>query len=202
MDRFNFTKEIINIASHGHAIELTLTDALLSDSGIHPFFVDSTPTIHWGKRYCTELELAHSEYDNLFVNDTTVMKKKPSWFLSMSSIGRHPMVLRMANDLAMKVTYWSAIIHLTTNDDNQGGGLFSSEQKIALQNDVLDKNGGNIIYITTTPPLLRQGDMTSYNNRLTEAICELIGSIDETFSLETLSNVAKDDAIMVLNTTN
>jgi hypothetical protein len=112
------------------------------------------------------------------------------------------MVLRMANDLAMKVTYWSAIIHLTTNDDNRGGGLFNSEQKIELQNDVLDKNGGNIIYITTTPPLLRQGDMTSYNNRLTEAICELIGSIDETFSLETLSNVAKDDAIMVLNTTN
>jgi hypothetical protein len=197
-----YSKEIINIASRGHAIELTLTDALLSDSGIHPFFVDSTPTIHGGKRYCTELQLAHNEYGNLFVNETTVMEKKPSWFLSMSSVGRHPMVLRMANDLAMKVTYWSTIICLTTNDDNRGGGLFSSEKKIALQNNVLDKNGGNIIYITTTPPLLRQGDMTSYNNRLTEAICELIGSIDETFSLETLSNVAKDDAIMVLNTTN
>lgn len=199
-----YSKEIINIANHGHAIELTLTDdTLLSESGIHghihQFFVDSTPTIRGGKSACAELQLAHSEYTNLFVNQMTVMKKKPTWFLSMSSLGRHPMVLRMANDLGMKVTYWSAIICLTT-DDNRGG-LFSSEQKIELQNDVLNKNGGNIIYITAGD---RQGDITNdtgYNDRVTEAICELIESIDDTFSLETLSNVAKDDAIMVLNNT-
>ena len=109
------------------------------------------------------------------------------------------MVLRMANNLGMKVTYWSTFIHLTT--DHRGG--LSSEQKIALHDDVLDKNGGNIIYVTT--PLLGQGDVTndtSYNDSVTEAFCELIESIDETFSLETLSNVAKDDAIMVLKTNN
>jgi len=200
-----YSKKIINIANHGHAIELTLTDdTLLSESGIHghihQFFVDSTPTIRGGKSACAELQLAHREYTKLFVNQTTVMKKKPTWFLSMSSLGRHPMVLRMANDLGMKVTYWSAIICLTT-DDNRGG-LFSIEQKIELQNDVLNKNGGNIIYITAGD---RQGDITNdtgYNDRVTEAICELIESIDDTFSLETLSNVAKDDAIMALNNTN
>ena len=200
-----YSKEIIKIANHGHAIELTLTDdTLLSKSGIHghihQFFVYSTPTIRGGKSACAELQLAHREYTKLFVNETTVMKKKPTWFLSMSSLGRHPMVLRMANDLGMKVTYWSAIICLTT-DDNRGG-LFSIEQKIELQNDVLNKNGGNIIYITAGD---RQGDITNdtgYNDRATEAICELIESIDDTFSLETLSNVAKDDAIMALNNTN
>jgi hypothetical protein len=106
----------------------------------------------------------------------------------------------MANDLGMKVTYWSTFIPLTI--DRRGGLMISCEQKIALHDDLLNKNGGNIIYITAGD---RQGDITNdtgYNDRATEAICELIESIDDTFSLETLSNVAKDDAIMALNNTN
>ena len=103
--------------------------------------------------------------------------------LSRSS-SRHPSVLREASDLGMKVAYWSTLVVLTDVD------RLTSGQRSAIGGDISDKNGGSIIYIT-----LGKGVSS---NGVSDLLCELVDMLDGEYSLASLSDVAKDDAEMVL----
>ena len=130
-----------------------------------------------GNTSSCNLHFAHFEYTELF-------GEEPTWVLSKSadSIGRHPSLFRVARDLGMKVAYWSSYLQLT-------GDKLSSEQKSILKDDCSDKNGGSIIYIA-----IEKGCPT---NSISTRLCEVVDSLDG-YTLESLSNVAKDDAKMIL----
>ncbi|KAL3766823.1 hypothetical protein ACHAW5_009715 [Stephanodiscus triporus] len=171
-DIARFPNELKAIAGRGHAIGLTLAE---SDEGSF-----CHPSIFGGGRAVRDLRIAHREYARLFGE-----REGPSWMLSRSasSMGRHPSVLREASDLGMKVAYWSMLVLLTTD-------RLTSEQKIAISGDCSDKNGGSILYVT-----LGKGVSS---NSVSGSLCELIDTLDGRYSLESLSDVARDDAEMVL----
>jgi len=130
-----------------------------------------------GNTSSCNLHFAQFEYTELF-------GEEPTWVLSKSadSIGRHPSLFRVSRDLGLKVAYWSTYLQLT-------GDKLSSEQKSILKEDCSDKNGGSIIYIT-----IEKGCPT---NSISTRLCEVVDSLDG-YTLESLSNVAKDDAKMIL----
>ena len=130
-------------------------------------------SIFQGNKSTCNLQIGHFEYTEIF-------GKEPRWVLSKSadSIGRHPSFLREAHALGMKVAYWSTLVQL------KGNGL-TSEQKSALISDSESKNGGSIIYV-----IVEEG--ISLNNGL----CEVIDTLG--YNLESLSDVAKDEAKMIL----
>lgn len=167
-DLMQFPTELKMIAKKGHAIELAPSN----------FFHEALCglSMFQGSKSSCNLQIAHHEYCEIF-------GKEPNWILARSagSIGRHPSVLRETNNLGMKVTYWSTLVQLV--------GDITREQKAAISSDCRDKNGGSIIYA-----ILEDG---TPSNIMPTSLCELIDAIDG-YSLESLSDVARDDATMVL----
>lgn len=93
----------------------------------------------------------------------------------------------------MKVVYWSTLIMLPI-----GARSLSIDQKIALCDDCSDKNGGSIIYLTFEKG--GSSSTSSNSNLITPNLLrEVIDSIGDSYSLESLSDVARDDADMVLH---
>jgi len=103
--------------------------------------------------------------------------------MSVESIGRHPSLLREAKDLGMKIAYWSIPVRLTGNE-------LASEQKSSIIDECTHHGGGSIIYAAL-------GKGVSSNN-VSTSLCDLIDALEDRISLESLSDVAKDEATMVL----
>ncbi len=174
-----YRNELQAIAKRGHCIALSPTDFDEPYSG---------PSLFSGNKSTCNLQIAHYEYTELF-------GVEPTWLLSRSagSSGRHPATLCEARNLGMKVVYWSTLIQLMT-----GGRGLSTYQQNAIRDDCSDKNGGSIIYLTfekgTSSSLLP----SNVNLITPNMLSKVIDSIGERYSMESLSNVAKDDADMVL----
>jgi hypothetical protein len=176
-DMARYPDELRVIVGHGHAVELAPVESS-SDNGT----LLSVPGLFRGNDAVRDLRIARREYARLFGEGGA----GPSWMLSRSafSVGRHPSVLREASDLGMKVAYWSTLVQLS-ND------RLTSEQRSAIGGDCSDKNGGSIIYV-----VLRK-EVSS--NIASGSLCELIETFDSRCSLESLSDVVRDDAEMILN---
>ena len=168
-DLMMYSMELKLIAEKGHAIALAPTEFE------EELFCGLS--LFQGNKSTCNLQIGHFEYTELF-------GKEPNWVLSKSadSIGRHPSFLRETRDLGMKIVYWSTLVQL------KGNGL-TSEQKSALTSDALDKNGGSIIYV-----IVEDGVSS---NTITTSLCEVIDTLG--YSLESLSDVAKDEATMILS---
>jgi hypothetical protein len=175
-DIARYPNELRAVAGRGHALELAPSE---ESDGAHR----CGPSIFSGKRAVRDLRNAHREYAKFFGEGGVA---RPRWMLSRSasSFGRHPSVLREASDLGMKVAYWSTSVVLTNED------RLTSEQRSSIGGDIVDKNGGSIIYITLG------GGVSS--NCVSGVLCELINILDGQYSLVSLSDVARDDAEMVL----
>ena len=127
------------------------------------------------KSASSNIEAAFNEYNQVF-------GQSASWVLSDSVISRHPTYLRRAHDLGMKVAYWSTLVEVKAS-------TLSEEQRTFIVNDVVDKNGGSIIYITP--------DKGATKDSISTAITKIVGALDG-FSIESLSQVVKDDTTMAL----
>ena len=175
-DMARYPDELRVIVRHGHAVELAPVESSSNDAVLL-----SVPSIFRGDDGVRGLRDSQREYARLFGDEGA----GPSWMLSRSasSLGRHPSVLREASYLGMKVAYWSTLIRLNE-------GRLTSEQRSAIDGDSSDKNGGSIIYI-----VLKKGVSS---NSASGSLCELIATFDGRCSLESLSDVARDDAEMVL----
>ena len=175
-DMARYPDELRAIAGRGHAVELAPSE---ESDGAYRF----GPSVFGGKRAVRDLRIAHREYAKLFGEGG---EARPSWMLSRSSssLGRHPSVLREASDLGMKVAYWSTLVVL--NDEDR----LTSGQRSAIGGDISNKNGGSIIYVTL-------GTGVS-SNGVSGLLCELVDMLDGEYSLASLSDVARDDAEMVL----
>ncbi|KAL7539207.1 hypothetical protein ACHAXR_009722 [Thalassiosira sp. AJA248-18] len=167
-DLMLFRAELKLIGQKGHAIALAPSEFQEPFCGLSMF---------QGNKSSCNLEIAHYEYSEIF-------GKEPSWMLAKSSdsIGRHPSCLRVANDLGVKIAYWSTMVQLT-------GDKLSNEQKSSISGECLEHDGGSIIYIT-----LEKGVSS---NSTSTSLCGVIDTLDG-FSLESLSDVARDDTTMVL----
>ena len=175
-----YRNELQEIAKRGHFIALSPTEFDEPYSGLSLFS---------GNKSTCNLQIAHYEYTELF-------GVEPTWLLSRSarSSGRHPAMLCEARNLGMKVVYWSTLIQLMP-----GGRSLSISQKNAIRDDCSDKNGGSIIFLTSEEGTSLSSSLSSNVNLVTpHLLSEVIDCIGERFSLESLSNVAKDDADMVL----
>lgn len=171
--------ELQTIAKRGHFIALSPTEFDDTNFG---------PSILFSNKATCNLQIAHFEYTELF-------GEEPKWLLSRSagSIGRHPAMLCEARNLGMKVVYWSTLIMLPI-----GARSLSIDRKIALRDDCSDKNGGSIIYLTFEKG--GSSSTSSNSNLITPNLLrEVIDSIGDSYSLESLSDVARDDADMVLH---
>ncbi|KAL3809891.1 hypothetical protein ACHAXA_008543 [Cyclostephanos tholiformis] len=175
-DMARYPDELRVIADRGHKVELAPVESS-SDDGAFLF----RPSLFRGKDAVRDLRIAQREYARLFGKGWA----GPSWMLSRSasSIGRHPSVLREANDLGMKVAYWSTLVRLSKD-------RLTSELRSAINEDCSNKNGGSIIYV-----VLGKGVSS---NSASGSFCELIDVFDGRCSLESLSDVAMDYAEMVL----
>ena len=171
--------ELQTIAKRGHFIALSPTEFDEPYSG---------PSILYGNRSTCNLQIAHYEYTELF-------GEEPKWLLSRSagSCGRHPAILCEARNLGMKVVYWSTLIHMST-----GGRGLSIDQQSAIRDSCSDKNGGSIIYLSCEKG--RPASSSSNVNQITPnyLLREVLDSIGDDYSLQSLSDVARDDADMIL----
>mmetsp|Transcript_13493 Transcript_13493/g.29311 ORF Transcript_13493/g.29311 Transcript_13493/m.29311 type:complete len:580 (+) Transcript_13493:41-1780(+) len=163
-----FPEDLKMLAKKGHVIALTPSEFQEAFCGLSMFE---------GNKASCNLQIAHHEYSEIF-------GKEPSWISSRSadSVGRHPSLLREASDLGMKIAYWSTLVQLT-------GGKLTNEQKDAINSDCADKNGGSIIFVTL--------EKAVSSNAMQTSLSELINTLDG-YSMESLSDVAKDEATMVL----
>lgn len=122
------------------------------------------------------IEAAFDEYNHLF-------GEAAGWAFSNSdAAGRHPMYLRKAHDLGMKVAYWSTLVQIEA-------ATLTDEQTKSIVDDVVDKNGGSIIYISCGKGATKDS--------LTNAVLTIVDAIKD-FSIAPLSQVVKDDATMTL----
>jgi hypothetical protein len=159
-------KRLKELLSNGH--HLVITPSENSGWGLSLF---------QGQRASCSIERAFNEYLSSF-------GEAPSWCLSRStdSLGRHPAFLRKAHNLGMKVAYWSTLVQVERLN-------LSEDQKSSIVKDVMDKNGGSIIYFTL-------GDGASKDG-LTTAVLRIVDELRE-FSMCSLSEVVRDDATMAL----
>jgi len=167
-DLKQFPTELKSMAEKGHAISLAPSEFQGTFCGLSLF--------QWNKA-SREIESARREYSKTF-------GKEPSWLFSKSAdnIGRHPSLLRGASDFGMKVAYWSTLVQLT-------GNRLTSDQKRIIGGDCSDKKGGSVIYVT-----FEQGVSPSSISTLLGEVVDLLDG----FNIESLSDVAKDDASMIL----
>jgi hypothetical protein len=122
------------------------------------------------------IEAAFDEYNHLF-------GKAAGWAFSNSdATGRHPMYLRKAHDLGMKVAYWSTLVQIEA-------ATLTDEQTNSIVDDVVDKNGGSIINISCGKGATKDS--------LTNAVLTIVDAI-KNYSISPLSQVVKDDATMTL----
>ena len=130
-----------------------------------------------GNKSSCNLHIAHYEYSK-------ILGKEPTWILAKSadSAGRHPALLSDAKDLGMKTAYWSTTIQLT--------GELTTEQQSAISGECSAHDGGSIIYVTL-------GKGVSPND-VSSTLGEVVDRSFFDLSLESLSDVVKDDAKMVL----
>ena len=70
------------------------------------------------------------------------------------------------------------------------GDTLTKKQLTAVQGDITDKNGGSIVYIKLGKSIPARC--------LAAPLCEVINKLDDQYSLESLSDVAKDEVKMVL----
>ena len=131
------------------------------------------------------IEIAYDEYYGIFGEKAEWTFASPNsrgMFLGSSCNGRHPAFLRKARDLGMKVAYWSTLVEVH-------GAKLTEEQKSRVLEDVKDKNGGSIIYVTLGK------DAT--NGSLASALSAILDVLKD-FSVSPLSQVVKDDSTMAL----
>lgn len=122
----------------------------------------------------------------------------PKWYFAESSdgMGRHPSLLREASDLDMKVSYWSTVICVD-------GLNLRADQLDSLKSDVRETNGGSIIFVTLSEKMKTKVKSSDGDESrlISSIICQILDSLssgEQIFSLVELSNVAKDDATMIL----
>ena len=165
-----FPVQLKLLADKGHVIQLAPTE--FEEEAFNGW------SMFQGNKSSCNLQIAHYEYTELF-------GEEPKWLLSRSvdSIGRHPTLLSEARELGMKVVYWSTLVQLM-------GDTLTKKQLTAVQGDITDKNGGSIVYIK-----LGKGISARC---LAAPLCEVINKLDDQYSLESLSDVAKDEVKMVL----
>eukprot|EP00804_Cyclotella_cryptica_P011048 CCRYP_013525-RA/>CCRYP_013525-RA protein AED:0.01 eAED:0.01 QI:126/1/1/1/1/1/2/859/565 len=129
-------------------------------------------------------QIASCTIESAFNEYLSVFGEKPSWCLSRStdSLARHPAFLRKAQNLGMKIVYWSTLVQVESVN-------LSEEQKTSLVKDVMDKNGGSILYVTL--------DDGASKDRLTTSVLWIVDELRD-FSVCPLSEVVRDDATMAL----
>lgn len=177
------TKSLLNIVVTSEYLESYSNDVMnLAKKGHHIVLTSSVPLSGWmnsmtlfkGNMATNSIEKAINEFSN-------ILGRKAEWVLSKSSYDRHPEILRKAQEFGMKFTYWSTFV--------QTKGKLSNEELSSVVNDVKDKNGGSIIYITL-------GDGKNKGN-VWDPVLSIVKAL-EGFSIESLSQVVKDDKIMAL----
>ena len=160
------SEKLKELDKKGHHIALASSRTLGSFTGLS--FMQT-------KNVRSSIETACNEYNNLFGTDST-------WVLADSAISRHPAYLRKAHDLGMKVAYWSTLVEVN-------GSNLSEEQKALVMDDVIDKNGGSVVYVTSKNEALK--------GSISTAVTTIVNALDG-FSIESLSQVVKDDTPMIL----
>ena len=135
------------------------------------------PSLFGAGRASRNIKSTFEEYNDLF-------GEQPNWALSGSSVSlsRHPIYLRKAHNLGMKVTCWSTLVEVK-------GAKLSREQESFVVSDVIDKNGGSIIYITSYERDRKES--------LSTAVLSVVDALSD-FIVAPLSQVVKDDATMAL----
>ena len=171
-----FHPQLKELIKKGHNLVLSPTNYKWNISGLN---------LLKGKLAASNIQSAYDIYSG-------VLGKNPSWFFAKSAdgIGRHPALFQKARELGMKVAYWSTLIEVD-------GWNLTAEQLSDLKNDVIDKNGGSIIYVT-----LGKKGRASAGGLTSSSICQIVdgltGHDDANYSFESLSDVVQDDATMVL----
>ena len=158
-----------NLEKKGHNIVLLASSALTSGRM-------NSMTLFKGDVANNTLKKAFDEFNN-------ILGRRADWVLSKSSYDRHPLILQKAHELGMKFTYWSTLVQTK-------GAKLSNEELNRVLNDVKDKNGGSIIYIT----------LWKYKNEGISVWDPAISIVQalEGYTVEPLSQVVKDDKLMGL----
>lgn len=123
-----------------------------------------------------------ANYVESIVNEyRKVIGTEPSW---IAAYGRHPAMLGKATEFGIKVAYWSTLVQV-------GGDMLSVEQQDDISSDVADKNGGSIVHVT----LGKDGS----NEFLSASLLAIVNDLSSKgFTFESLLDVARDDATMIL----
>jgi hypothetical protein len=123
----------------------------------------------------------NTSFENSFDAYKRTMGESASWMIPQSLWSRYPAILRRAHDFGMKVAYWSTLVEV--------GSKLSEEQRDYIVSDVNGKNGGNIIYITSAGGYRKES--------VPSAVLAIVNAL-EGYSIESLSQVIKDDKTMAL----
>jgi len=148
--------------------------------------------IFLGNEAAADLKAGYDSYSKL-------IGQPPKWYFAASSdgMGRHPSLLHEASDLGMKVSYWSTVVCVD-------GLNLRPDQLDSLKGDVRETNGGSIIFVTLSEKIktkVKRSEDGDESKLISSIICQILDSLssgEQIFFLVELSNVAKDDATMIL----